>query len=240
MDQSAPIAERIVLLSDQESLEKKDFINLVKGFSRVFWGLALTAVLLLSQTKLELFSVFSVPACLLGTMIHFWGLLTLWRAGKVSPLWKGRLLFAIVLVLLEIYFFPFVRWWKMMPYVSFFMFNVGALVAAVILSLYLSNMIAADFFRSLSLKAEKLEAQVYAGAVMGFMAVPFFIAVVFSVVSAARYQTAFVDELIEAARHGPIWLYVIVTIPCSLTLAVLWKARDRSYHQFCREKEIIK
>jgi hypothetical protein len=111
------------------------------------------------------------------------------------------------------------------------------LAAAVILSLYLVNLIVADFFRRLSLKGEKLEAQIYAGAVIAFMAVPLVAAVVFSSISAVRYQTIFLDELIETVHRVPIWMYIIVTVPCSLTLAVLWKARDRSYQQFCRTKE---
>lgn len=126
-----------------------------------------------------------------------------------------------------------------MPYISFFTFNIGALAVAVILSLYLSNIIAADFFRRLSLNGDRLEAQIYAGAVIVFMAAPLFVAIVFSSVSALRYQTIFLDELIEAVHRVPIWLYVVITIPYSLTLAVLWKARDRSYQQFCLTKNTV-
>jgi predicted membrane-bound spermidine synthase len=123
-----------------------------------------------------------------------------------------------------------------MPYNPFFMGNLGALVAATIFSLYLNNIIAANFFRHLSLRSEKLEAQFYAGAVIVFMAVPALVAVAFSGISASRYQTLFLDELVETIHHLPPWLYFIIIIPYSLTLAVLWKARDRGYRQFCRVK----
>ena len=239
MNQSLPVEEKVVSGNDREAIEKIHYITLVKGFSRLFWGLALTAVLFLSQVNLEFFSGFRVPAYFIGTAIHCWGLMTLRHAGKVSAGWRFCLGLAILLALAQIYFSPFVFWLKKMPYVYFFVGNVGALAAAVILSLYVINMIVADFFRSLSLKGERLEAQVYAGTVIIFMAVPLVVAVIFSGISAARYETMFLDELLEAVRRIPIWLYVIVTIPYSLTLAVLWKARDRSYQQFCREKETI-
>lgn len=240
MTQLSAAQENIISLKDQLSSDPIHFIILVKGFSRMFWGLALTAVLFLSQAKLEVFSGVRLPVYFLGTALHCWGLLTLRNAGKISARWNLCLMLAILLALSEIYFFPFVYWWKIMPYISFFTFNVGALAGAVILSLYLSNIIAADFFRRLSLRGERLEAQIYAGAVMVFMAAPLLVAVVFSSISALRYQTIFLDELIEAVHGVPIWLYVIVTIPYSLTLAVLWKARARSYQQFCQEKEILK
>jgi len=232
--------DNVVSGNDLETIEKIHYITLVKGFSRVFWGLALTAVLFLSQVKLEFFSGLRLPAYFIGTALHCWGLITLRNAGKISARWNFCLVLAILLVLSQIYFFPFVYWWKIMPYISFFTYNVGALAAAVILSLYLINLIIADFFRHLSMKGERLEAQIYAGAVIVFMAVPLVVAVVFSGISALRYQTIFMDELIEAVHRVPIWMYIVVTVPYSLTLAVLWKARDRSYQQFCREKETIK
>jgi len=237
MTQLPAAQENIIPVKDPLSSEPIHFITLVKGFSRVFWGLALTAVLFLSQAKLEIFSGICLPVYFFGTALHCWGLLTLRNAGKISARWNSYLVLAILLALSEIYFSPFVHWWNMMPYIPFFTFNVGALAGAVIISLCLINIIAADFFRRLSLKGERLEAQIYAGAVMILMAAPLFVAVVFSSVSALRYQTMFLDELVETVHHVPVWLYVVVTIPYSLTLAVLWKARDRSYQQFCREKE---
>lgn len=237
MEKATAIPENIVAPSDQQSLDKLDYISLVKGFSRVFWGLALTAVLLLSQTRLEFLSVFKMPAYFLGTLIHFWGLMTLWRAGKISSRWNARLSIAIVLVLMEIYFFPFVRWWRMMPYIPFFLFNAGVLVLSSICSLILCNLIAADLFRRLSLSGERLEAQIYVLAVLVFMAIPFFLAVVFPFIASLRYQTIFSDELIGAVYSIPVWFFVIVTIPFSLTLAMLWKARDRSYRKFCLMKK---
>lgn len=236
MSQVLPAEENVVSGNVPETIEKIRFISLVKGFSRVFWGLTLTAVLFLSQARLEIFSGISLPAYFLGTALHCWGLLTLRNAGKISARWSLYLMLAILLVLLQLYFSPFVYWWKIMPYISFFTFNVGALAVVVILSLCLSNIIAADFFRHLSLRGERIEAQIYAGSVIVFMAVPLVVAVVFSSVAAARYQTMFLDELIEVIYCVPVWLYVVLTVPCSLTLAVLWKARDRSYQQFCLAK----
>lgn len=237
MTQLSAVQASAVPGTEPLNLEPIHFINLVKGFSRVFWGLALTAILLLSQVKIELFSGLRLPAFFIGTWLHCWGLLTLWRAGQISSRWRLLLSSAIFLTLLEVYFFPFVRWWNMMPYVSFFTFNVGALATAVILSLYLSNIIAADLFNHLSLRGERLEARIYAGAIIGFMAVPLLVVAAFSGISAFRYQTMFIDELIGAVHCVPLWLYIVVTIPYSLTLAVLWKARDRSFRQFCMAKK---
>lgn len=234
MEPSAAIAENIA--PAQPAPDKIDYINLVKGFSRVFWGLALTAVLVLSQTRIDFFSVGWVPAYFCGTLLHGWGLGTLWRAGRISARWNLRLTTALALVLLEIYFFPFVRWWKMMPYISYFTVNVGLLVLAVIASLVISNLLAADFFRRLALKGERLEAQIYAFSVLFFMALPLLLACVFSIISAWHYQTVFYDEFIQAVYSVPLWFYVVLFVPYSLTLVMLWKARDRSYQRFCQMK----
>ena len=240
MNQVLPVDANITSIDDHGAEEQIRYIILGKGFSRLFWGLVLTAVLFLSQVKIEFFSGLRLPAYFVGTILHCWGLMTLRRAGKISDRWSFCLLLAILLALSQIYFFPFVYWWKNMPYIFFFTFNVGAMTVAVILSLYVVNIIVADFFRHLSLKGERLEAQIYAGSVIAFMAVPLIVAVVFSSISASRYQTMFLGEFFDLIRRIPIWLYVIVTIPYSLTLAVLWKARDRSYQRFYREKENVK
>lgn len=165
MTQLSAVQESAVPGTEPFNFEPIHFINLVKGFSRVFWGLALTAVLLFGQVKIELFSGLRLPAYFAGTCLHCWCLLTLGRAGKVSPRWHLFISSAVFLTLLEIYFFPFVRWWRLMPYVSFFTVNMMLLAAASICSLCLTNMITADFLRSLSLKGECLEARLYAGAV---------------------------------------------------------------------------
>ncbi|MDD5482210.1 MAG: hypothetical protein PHP98_00965 [Kiritimatiellae bacterium] len=232
MNHDAPGEGIVAAGKGGEDIETIDFISLGRGFSRMFWGLALAAVLFLSQAKFEFFANIRLPACFLGIAFYCWGLLTLLRAGKISSGWNFHVGLALLLALLEIYFFPFVRWWRAMPYVSFFTFNVGALAAAVIVSLYLSNIIAADFFNRLSLKKERLESRIYAGTVAVFMALPLLAAVVLANFSARRYQTMFLDELAGLAHDVPIWLYIIVTVPYSLTLAVLWKARDRSYQKF--------
>jgi hypothetical protein len=236
MEQVTQVAQAAVIKPAQLCQSNLDYINLVKGFSRVFWGLALTTVLLLSQAKFEFILALKIPAYLLGTVVHFWGLVTLYRAGEVSARWNTRLSLAIVLVLMEVFFFPFMRWWKMMPAISYFTWNIGVLSLSAVCSLLLCNLIAADFFRRLALKGECLEASIYALAVIIFMAFPFFAAVIFSFIASRRYQTFFSDEIIEAVYQVPVWLYFIVVIPVSMTLAILWKARDRSYQRFCKER----
>jgi hypothetical protein len=237
MNQVLPAEADIISINDHDAEEQVHYLTLAKGFSRLFWGLALTAVLFLSQVKMEIFSGFRLPAYFIGTIFHCWGLMTLRRAGKISACWNFYLVLAILLALSQIYFFPFVYWWTNMPYIFYFTFNVGALAAAVIASLYLINVIAADFFGHLSLKGERLEARIYSGSVIFFMAVPLVVAVVFSGIAASRYDTMFLDEFIDVFRRIPIWLYFIVTIPYSLTLAVLWKARDRGYQHYCLENK---
>jgi len=236
MELSAAMAENIPQSAGGAG-EEINLISLVKGFSRIFWGLVLTAVLLLSQTRIEFLTSVRLPAFFAGTALHFWGVATLWRAGLIGPRWRGRLLLAGLLVLLEIYFFPFALWWKAMPYVLYFACNVGVLILSVIASLFVCNMIAADVFRSFSLKGECLEAQIYGVAVVFFMALPLLVAVVSSMIAALRYETVFCDELIGLIYRVPVWLYIIVMIPFSLTLATLWKARDRSYQRFCLTKK---
>lgn len=220
------------------NLDSIHYVHLIKGFTRLFWGLTLTAVLLLSQTRIEFFSGISFPACFLGTMLHCWGLLTLRKAGQISPRWNALIWLALLLAFLEFYFFPFIRWWKMMPYIPFFIFNAAALVVVVVMSLYIINMIAADYFRRLSLKSERREAQVYAGTVVGFMVLPLCAAIIFVFLSAGRYQTLFLDEFVELFHRLPPWVYIVFTVPYSLTLAMLWKARDRSCQQlYLAEKD---
>ena len=224
----------------ERRVENPSYIIAARGFSRLFWGVALTAVLFFSQVQMEFFSGARLPAYFIGTVFQFWGLMTLRRAGRMSARWSFCIVLAVMLTLAEIYFFPFVYWWRLMPHIIFYTVNVGILAASVILVLYLINIIAADFFGHLALRGERLEARIYAGAVVAFMGVPFILGVVFAGMSSLRYDALFIDELADAVTRIPVWFYFIVTIPCSLTMAVLWKARDRGYQRYCREKGNIK
>lgn len=225
-----------IAAASSSGVSARDDVNslaLVRGFSRVFWGLALAAALILSQTALEVFDSWRVPAYVFALLLECWGLLTLRSAGPVSPRWKWRLNLALALAFLGIYFFPFAGWWSDMPYVIYYTVNLGVLAAVAMGSLIISNIIAADYFASISRRADVIEARICAGTVAGLMAAPLLAGAIYSAVCAERYQTSFVDEFIEAFRSVPLWLCVVCTVPYSLTLAVLWKARDRSYRQFC-------
>lgn len=202
------------------------FVFLAKGFSLIFWGLLLAMILFFGNASVEVFHVVRIPAYVVGSALAAWGVWMLSDAGAISGPWHRHVRATLILVSLQIYFAPFVEWWKLSPHKMIYLVNVIGLLLVSMLTLFYVNRLAADLFRRLQNRSGRIEAWVFGGGVVVLMIVPLVLTTVACLVATMRYQTNFEFEMWQTIIQLPIWVYMILTIPCSLTLVTAWKARE--------------
>ncbi len=210
-------------------------LSMARGFTCVFWGLLLSVVLLFSNAFFELFEVVRIPAYLLGSAIAAWGLFGMREAGLVSRVWTRRRRFAFLLILLHIYFAPFVVWWSGMPESAFFLVNFLCFILVGMLCLLSINLLAAESARCLNHRGDWVEAWLFAAGTVMFMMVPFLFWVAGPVAAVVRFKTSLYYELWSASNRTPDWVRIFICLPCSLTLVSAWKARSQCYRRFLAE-----
>lgn len=214
-------------------IQSAQLLYMAKGFSRIFWGLLLNMMLFFGQASLELFHYLRIPAYVIGAAVVVWGLFSLYDAGRISKTWLRRVRVTIVLVLLEIYFAPFVGWWKNMPDIMFYLINCLGLLLTSMLILLAVNILAAEVSRYLNDRSGQIESHLFAFGIILFMILPLIISVVFCSIAAFRYETSFYVEVWHVINRMPPWVYFFIIIPCSLTLIASWKAKDLCYRTLC-------
>ncbi len=209
---------------------------IAKGFSRIFWGLLLAMVLFFGNAAVELFHCVKLPAYVAGSALAVRGLWMLSDAGPVSLRWRRRVRAALALLLLQIYFAPFLEWWKAAPGIDFYFINVLGLILISMLAFFFVNLLAADtFWRMQGGRGAQIEALVFALGVVLLMIVPLIVTIGFSFMAAWRYNTNFALEMWQSVMHLPTWAYMILTLPCSLTLITAWKAKVLCYSRVVEE-----
>lgn len=208
---------------------------LAKGFSRIFWGLLIAMALFFGNAAVEVLHAVKLPAYVAGSALAAWGLWILPAGGAGGPRWRNLVRASLALVCLQIYFSPFLEWWKLSPCSLFYFLNVLGLLLASMLVFFFVNLLAADLFRRFQRRGARIEALVFALGVLLLMIAPLVLTAAFSLMAALRYQTDFAGEMWRAFIQLPSWVYMLLTLPCSLTLVALWKAKDMCYRRLTED-----
>ena len=216
----------------EANLQPPQLLSMAKGFSWVLLGLLLGLVLFFADASFEFFDAVRIPAYGIGSSVAAWGLLMLNDSGRVSRTWARRGGIALATVLLQIYFVPFVGWWRAAPQVSFLVANYLSLILAGMFSLFYMNLLAAESARRLFDRAGRIESLLFAAAVVILMIIPFGALVFQRGMACVNGAAAPYSELIFLVNRAPLWARGVAAIPCALTLVSLWKARDRCYRAF--------
>jgi hypothetical protein len=226
-----PLDENNDMRLNASAITPAQILCLAKGFARIFWGVFIMIGLFLSQAGLEVFRGIRIPAYVLGAGLVIWGLRRLQSAAPAKPSWRRRTRMALGLAFLIIYFAPFIAWWQAMPRENLFLVNILGLLLSGMGILLLINLLAAETFGLLKERGAQVESQVFAFGVVILMIAPFLIGLLFALAASLRYNSVFAEEIWLTINRVPVWLYVITTLPYSLTLVASWKVRAICYRR---------
>lgn len=212
-------------------IEPAHLLGMTRGFACVFWGLLTALVLFFANSSIAFFGT-RIPAYAAGSALAAWGIFVLHDAGRVSRAWTRRSKAALCLLALQVYFAPFVAWWQARPDVTYLLVNWLCLLLTGMLGLFCINLLIAEGHRLLNAREGRMESLWFAASVAVLMIVPFFILVAGLVVSMLRRHTSLYAEMWSMMLRTPAWAYVVVAVPCALTLLATWKAKNRFRREF--------
>ncbi|MCX6998289.1 MAG: hypothetical protein NTV49_14700, partial [Kiritimatiellaeota bacterium] len=210
-------------------------VGAARGLGWLSGSLLLTVLLLMGAVEIRLLNLFPAPAFLLGTALGWFGLARLRPADGLTPLgWRHRRR-ARNLVLLQVYFAPFVGWWQAAPANLFFFVNLLLFLLSLAGLLLLISRLAGDLGVALADASVVSEARL-CRLVTQLLVTP-------SILAAGLLGMALrADVLMPSASLSamlpesdlPPWLYTALLAGVLMTMIVCWKGAQACYRLLTR------
>lgn len=197
-----------------------------RGFSCIFWGIALSLLLFAEVLNIQTLGSFRLPAHILGLVVILAGALWFRFMPPLTPTWarKARILLAAVLI--QVYMIPFVTWWKQLPHVMYFCINMMFLLLAAAWLLVSLNRIAAEAGRALKNDILRVEARLCAWVAPLSLLLPALAIARSAWLSTRGAVTLRLDAIYLGSPWLP-WTNILLLLPFVLAMAVSWEAKER-------------
>jgi hypothetical protein len=211
-----------------DAVTPHDLMRIARGFTAVFWGMLLGLLLFSNAVSLHWNRV-PIPSYTLGVVLVFIGMLTLHTVTPFTRSWRKHVRTSLFVLLLHIYFAPFVYWWHRMPDVSYFLLNVMTLLFCSVWLLLLLNQLVLELSHTLDNDSLRLEAELCGWSVVILLLIPYVFFVVYPLLAAMRHHSSVFVELVQLMQRLPRWVLVFSLLPFTLTLAVCWKTKEHCF-----------
>ena len=197
-----------------------------RGFSCIFWGLALCVLLTTRFVRIFLFEHSRLPSHLPGLALVLLGAIMLHRAGPLTVQWKRHATSIMLAALFQVYLIPFVVWWKALPHFWLFAGNMLVLALATVWLLVAVAGGVANLARATQDQVLYYEAQMVKWiATLALTLTAGMLAFRLGIIMLRD------GELGMASLHGAIyalpgWLQIFILAPFLLVLAVTWEGKE--------------
>ncbi len=140
---------------------------LARGFAALAWGVLATAALHGARVffSLEILHI-QLPAYVLGTLLTGWGLICLYEYVELSGGDLRSIRAAGLMLAAQLYMAPFAVWHKARPLDQFILGNFTALTVALLMTMLLLNLVAAQLLHRLDCAAASRWAAAQSGAIL--------------------------------------------------------------------------
>jgi hypothetical protein len=101
-------------------------------------------------------------------------------------------------------------------------------LACLVCLLLLVNRLAEEVARVLGDTTFVAESRLCGWAVILLMVMPLMLYIAYAVQASARYSTHLYTEVAGLTREVPRWVHALFLLPFTLTMAISWKAQERS------------
>lgn len=197
-----------------------------RGFTRIIWGTTVILLYGLTLRDLQLGPQLRLPLYIPGSLLLFWGMITLLGQKELMPRWQRSIRLTIALIFLQIYFSPFVHWFLRAPQEEYLMLNVWAFGITVFLTmdrLLFHAMTLAYLYRN-----EKQMAFIRVCRIIcwGAAIIPALLLPVYLLIGQyINHTSMFIELLILQQASRPV-LQVIMSLPLLLVLLVAFRIRS--------------
>ncbi|NKB22859.1 MAG: hypothetical protein GKR87_00360 [Kiritimatiellae bacterium] len=227
IDSTTVLPEVNALSEKKNSLSREKSIRLAKGFSRLLWGMILSLILFTGLVKIDLLSHLRLPIFVVGMLLVYWGIALLCMSSSITPKWSFHTRITLSIVFLQIYFIPFLYWWKQMPFVTYYILNMAAFLFSVTFVLFWVNLLAGEVARALDDKTFFIESRISGWSVLFLMVLPISLFFFYCIYASVRHSTSLYSEIIQTYYYLPRWIYALFFLPLTLTLMIIWKTKKR-------------
>ena len=213
-------------------------VRLVQGFYAIFWGLILTAVVaahLLTELRPCAFDVGLLELGLVAVLI---GSGRLWRvrlggddADRQCAAWREQTETLLGTAAVLAYFAAFFCAWRRVPQNYFLLANTLAFLGAGMVYTVLLNRVVSALAPALRRRDLAVESKWYGAGSIGFLLLPLIGVLVYAFGAAAANNTSAVSEILELLDRTNIVLVGMLLLPFSLTLSLIWAAKDAMLEQ---------
>ena len=208
----------------------RDLARLTLGFSFVFWGALLTLAGLCESLMVPTLRL--MPVLLLGA-----GSLALvtgaWRLHQVQGLddsWRRRTREVLIVVALLAYLCPFYAMWRRLPTNTYLLGHVLAMLALFSYSLTLLCHTVSILGRAAGKRSLVIQAILFGTLSVVVLFPPFALLAQAMVVAARGGHDPFALVQFWLERMPP-WIVLALLLPFSLTLSLIWAAKDLTLHR---------
>jgi len=209
------------------SLSNLQLLRLVRGASRVYWGIVLALILGTQLVKVELLEAMRIPPYIVGLLLTYWGILLLYGAGPITSHWSKMSKACCFLGLILLYFTPFLYWWEQAPEEIYYAVNAFLFWSCTIFILVLLNQMASELALRTKDKLFALEAHLSVWAVVLMLGIPLLLTVIYAFYFGLRHQTSPFAHLKVLIQGSPGHMSIIVLLPFALTIINLWKTKQK-------------
>jgi hypothetical protein len=222
-------------------------VRLVQGSYAIFWGLILTAVVaahLLTGLRPRAFDIGLLALGLVAVLIGSW---RMWRvqlggdnADRQGAAWRERTETLLGAAVVLAYFAVFFCAWRQTPYVEHLLANALAFLGAGVVYTVQLNRVVSVLAPALGRRDLAVESKWYGAGSIVFLLLPLIGVLVYAFGSAAGNDTSAVFEILWLLDRSNIVLVGALLLPFSLTLSLIWAAKDAMLKQLSEAKAVVR
>lgn len=201
--------------------------KLVRGLSALFWGLPAALIICVGTAVGGWFRAFSIAPAMIATGLILYGLWQIGAFQKQERPWRLALDRARLVALVNFGLSPFLYWWNRMPDNSFFITVVGMLAVTSLLFLFNLNHVIARLGEMIPDEMLRQETRQFTAVNRSLLVLLLVIASAYVfLLQMPNLPGVLVNILLRLQRFGQPMLMLLVLLPLSLTMSLLWKTKE--------------
>ena len=201
--------------------------KLVRGLSALFWGLPAALIVGFGTGVLGWFHVLSVGPVLATSGLLLYGLWQLGAFQRQERPWRLALDRARLLALVNFGLSPFLFWWNRLPDNSFFSIVVSLLSVTGLVFLFNLNLVIARLGEMLPDETLRQETRQFTAINRVLLVVlALLLATYLFLLQTPHLPPTLLILLASLQRFSQSLLLLLVLLPLSLTMALLWKTKE--------------
>lgn len=201
--------------------------KLVRGLSALFWGLPAALIICVGTAIGGWFRAFSIGPAMITTGLILYGLYQIGAFQKQERPWRIALDRARLVALVNFGLSPFLYWWNRMPDNSFFTTVVGLLAVTSLLFLFNLNLVIARLGEMIPDEMLRQETRQFTVINRSLLVLLLVIASCYVfLLQMPNLPGVLINVILHLQRVGQPLLMLLVLLPLSLTMSLLWKTKE--------------